>query len=375
MRIAVVTPFVARVFGNRVAFAIARELATAHEVMVMAHTVDHDIVGAVRSLVAPARFVALREERIPALSMGRLLWWQLARGPDRTLAAALEREHRTAAFDAVLVVADEGHWLGAYLRRWPAPRPVSALCVLELLDHVFLLGDERPWAGARRLAAPAYPWVHGLEARRLASFDQLTAISRWTAELLDYLYGQPIRTSLAAYDDRLFVPPPAGGSAASPYIAVPTAALDRDGEELVRRLHQKGVPLRTFGPRPVPGVPHGGFVSDAQLVRLLTDARATLFLFDYEALGLLPIESLAVGTPVVTWPRQGPWSEHRSNPNVHFGASFAEVETLVEELATTPKTDASVRECVHSVAAYRPRAVVERLIPLLQRGPHAGRSV
>lgn len=372
MRVAVVTPFVHRVFGNRAAFALARELAGGHEVTVYAHTVAEAVEDGVRGLVAPARFEPLRSRPIGSVSMGRLLWRQLVRGPDRALARALESAHRTAPFDAIVVFADEGHWIGEYVRRWPGPRrPTTILCVLELLDHSFLLGYDRPWRALRQLAAPAYPLVHGLEARRLAAFDHLTAISQWTAELVDYLYGLPTRASLAIYDDRLFRPPADGPADPPPYIAVPTAALDRRTGEMVRRLHDAGVRLRTFGPRPVPGVPHEGFLDDRSLVGLLASARGTLFLFDYEALGLLPIESLAVGTPVVTLPRQGPRAEHATNPNVRFASDLPEMLAATRDLLAAPRSRSTIEACVASVASYRPGPVAGRLMPLIARPPPA----
>lgn len=367
MKIAVVTPYVARVFGNRAAFAVARELAREHEVTVHAHTVDQRVLGEVERLLAPAKFTALHTTSIRCLSMSRLLWWQLSRGSDRALARALEQEHARAPLDVVIVVADEGHWLGGYVRQWSArTKPITVLCVLELLDHSFLLGYDRPWANLRRLAAPVYPLVHAMEARRLAAFDRLTSISRWTSELLDYLYGLPSAASLAVYDDRLFQ---ISGSAAvpegAPYLAVPTAALDARSSPVIARLHANGVPLRTFGPRPVPGVPHEGFLADEEMVRLLAGARATLFLFDYEALGLLPIESLAVGTPVITYPRQGPHAEHWNNPNVRFATSYPEIRATAQELLERPKDRPTIEACERSVAEYRPAAVVSRLLPLL----------
>lgn len=49
-----------------------------------------------------------------------------------------------------------------------------------------------------------------------------------------------------------------------------------------------------------------GFVSDQELASLYANAMFTLFPFTVEALGYVPIESMACGTPVLTYGRQGP---------------------------------------------------------------------
>ncbi len=192
------------------------------------------------------------------------------------------------------------------------------------------------------------------------------AISRWSAAVLDYLYGLPSAASLATFDDALFVPP-VGGSTEStgPYLAVPTAALDERSGPLVARLALDGVPIRTYGPQPLPGVPHAGFLPDSEMVRFLAGARGTVFLFDYEALGLIPIESLAVGTPVITWPREGPALEHEGNPHVRFVTGYTELLAAARSLASSPKTPEVIAGCRASIERYRPAIVAGRLIQVI----------
>ncbi len=81
------------------------------------------------------------------------------------------------------------------------------------------------------------------------------------------------------------------------------------------RLHEAGVRIVAFGGKPVAGgklndglgaIERLGQVSDADLRRLYTNALFTMVPFSYEALGFVPIESMACGTPVLTYGRQGP---------------------------------------------------------------------
>lgn len=365
MRIALVTPLLTRVFGNRCAFVLARELARSHEVTVVAHTVSEAAVEEVSHQIGGARLDALRRETPRPERMSRLYWWQLTRGADRALARHLRTDRSGAAYDAVVVFADEGHYVAGYLGAG-ASRPVTAVCLLELADHPFLLRRERPLTAARRLLMPAYPLVHFLESQRLAAFDLRFGISRWSSILAEYLYGVPTHGELSAYDDALFRPVP-GTEGGEPYLALPTASLDARGLRAVELLRREGVRFVAYGPRPVPSVDHRGLVTDAEMVRILSGARGTLFLFDYEGLGLMPIESLAAGTPVITEPRQGPLEEHRGNPFVRFAGTHGERLEACHALLDRPKDPDAVTACPATVERYRPSVVARRMVEQIER--------
>ncbi|MFP3288078.1 MAG: glycosyltransferase, partial [Acidilobus sp.] len=49
-----------------------------------------------------------------------------------------------------------------------------------------------------------------------------------------------------------------------------------------------------------------GRVSDEELVELYSNALFTLFPFTHEPFGYVPVESMACGTPVLTYAAQGP---------------------------------------------------------------------
>lgn len=361
MRFALVLPLLARVAGHRTSLVLARELARRHDVTVYAHTLADAAGGEVRRLLGSARLTTLRTVAAHGVGRSELLGWQAGRRRDRALAKRLHADHRAAPIDAILVDADEGHWLGSYVRAWPDPaRPATGVCLVDLPEHTFLQAAHRDYPALRRLAAPAYPLVHSIEAGRLAAFDLWFGNSAWTSMLTAYFYGRPTDGDLVAFDDELFRPPD-GAEGGEPYLALPTASLDARGLAAVDRLRRAGVPFRAFGPLPAPGVPHAGFVPDAELVRLLAGARGTLFLFDYEALGLLPLESLAVGTPVVTEPKQGPYEEYRGMGQVRFASGDAELLEACRRLLAAPKTAEVARACRADVERYRPAPVAARL--------------
>jgi glycosyltransferase involved in cell wall biosynthesis len=55
-----------------------------------------------------------------------------------------------------------------------------------------------------------------------------------------------------------------------------------------------------------PNIAFLGKVSDEKLVNLYSNALYTLFAFAHEPFGYIPVESMACGTPVLTYSKQGP---------------------------------------------------------------------
>ncbi|WP_052748856.1 glycosyltransferase family 4 protein [Desulfurococcus mucosus] len=84
----------------------------------------------------------------------------------------------------------------------------------------------------------------------------------------------------------------------------------------VKRVADAGVRIRAFGSKASTLVPKSllkhpniealGYVSDKELVDLYSNALFTLFPFTEEPFGYVPVESMACGTPVLTYNRQGP---------------------------------------------------------------------
>lgn len=365
MRIAIVTPSIPRIHGNRFAFSIAAALASKHDVTVVAHTISTGIEPEVVEKVRPASLYSLH--RVPGHppSMAHFFRMQLSRGVDAELNRWLFDRHRTRRWDAIVVVSNEGHWLGAYVARWPRPeRPTTAVCIYDLIDHSFLLRYVRPRPALRTLSAPLYPLAHWVEATRLDAFDYVFTISHWCSLLLSYLYGIHGAGSMAAIDVSS-LGTPAFSASSEPYLALPTVSLDDTSLRVAERLAREGVRFESYGPVRPSGIPYRGFVEDTEMVKIVAGAAGTLFLFDYEALGLIPLESLYLGTPVITLPKQGPWGELADNPHVTFVTSYAETLRACQALLSSPKTVEVSDSCRNTMAKYDPRVVSERLVEVL----------
>lgn len=84
---------------------------------------------------------------------------------------------------------------------------------------------------------------------------------------------------------------------------------------VLRAIADAGVKIVAFGSK-VPWLPrwfvrhrnidYRGRVSDEELARLYANAKLTVFPFIHEPFGYVPVESMACGTPVLTYNRQGP---------------------------------------------------------------------
>ncbi|MGQ9722677.1 MAG: glycosyltransferase family 4 protein [Candidatus Jordarchaeum sp.] len=83
----------------------------------------------------------------------------------------------------------------------------------------------------------------------------------------------------------------------------------------IQKVADKGIKVKAFGAK-LSYVPKGllnhpnveilGHISDEELVRLYSNALFTIFPFTNEEFGYIPVESMACGTPVLTYAFQGP---------------------------------------------------------------------
>ncbi len=363
-RVAIVIPVVDEVLGNRHALLLASGLTRFADVDLFVSTATESAVAELRqkcgTAVLHVETVRQRSQR----SMLKFLISQLVPWHDAKLSRRLRAEGARRPFDAVLVFANEGHGIARRLRDRSAPgRPLMAVCVMELPDYIFTLAADRSHPRVRRLLAPLLrPILHAVEARKLAAFDRCFANSQWTLGQLEALYGVRGEGSLAVTDLDWFVPD-AGAPVGLPsrYVAVPTASWVPEWDAWAERLRGRDVAAVAFGPHRVPHLQNLGFVTDEELRRVLGGAAATLFLFDYEALGLMPLESLACGTPVITLPKEGPWAELRGNPHVTFVRTAEEaVERAAAAMHDPP--DAGRRQRIReSTAPFAPDTVTRWL--------------
>ena len=161
------------------------------------------------------------------------------------------------------------------------------------------------------LTEPVIQYVEAPYNRALASSNIVAAISRFVASRL---VKRGIRYDAVVYppiDVELFKPP-----VKAPEANYALAYIGKEVEvDTIIKIADRGVRIIVFGSKPFrlpkrlvehPNVTYLGEVSDSELVRLYGNAAFTIFPHTHEPLGLVPLESMACGTPVLTYAKQGP---------------------------------------------------------------------
>ena len=133
----------------------------------------------------------------------------------------------------------------------------------------------------------------------------------------------------------------------------------------LRMLLDTDLPVTMFGSKSAGWVkkalqlqryPHArllGHVSDEELSSLYTNARFVAFPFTEEPFGLVPLESMACGTPVLTYGEQGPGEsvlDGRTGWLVHSAAEF--VRRAVELWNAGPPSTVMAQQCLARARAY-----------------------
>lgn len=105
-----------------------------------------------------------------------------------------------------------------------------------------------------------------------------------------------------------------------------------------------------------------GRVSTRQLIDLYSNALFTLFPFTCEPMGLVPIESMACGTPVLTYARQGPGSIVLDGKTGWLVSTPEEMQSRATEIWSKGTSGISPEPCVHRAADFTERRMVAELM-------------
>jgi glycosyltransferase involved in cell wall biosynthesis len=145
---------------------------------------------------------------------------------------------------------------------------------------------------------------------------------------------------------------------------------------VVKNVADRGIKIKAFGSktRSIPenllkhsGVEFLGRVSTSELVNLYTNALFTLFPFTHEPFGYVPLESMACGTPTLTYGIQGP-SEYVVDGSTGWLAHTDEelerrgIELWKEEYPTRMR-----RACIKAASKFDRKLYVEKWMGLLDQ--------
>lgn len=264
--------------------------------------------------------------------------------------------------EIILTVANEGLSIGQIIRK-RIKTDSSAIMLAFLLqdpplNQVIFLNDHKSLK--KGIKGLFFTFNRYRIRTKLLLYDVLFSNSFWTKQFIEYIFNLEIKGVLNA----ALVKQPikeSGSLQTKPYIVIPTVALDAKGEYIISKLAKSGINLKTYGRKKILS-DSMGYLETSKMNELIANANATLFIFDYEGLGLIPIESLMLGTPVITQPKLAPFSELVDNPNVIFFNDYIDLEEKCRKILLEPKSDSTKEKCSMSVSRFVPIVSSENLI-------------
>lgn len=137
--------------------------------------------------------------------------------------------------------------------------------------------------------------------------------------------------------------------------------------KLIRQIADKGINIKVFGELPVDKtllnqtqIDFLGRVSDTELVDLYSNALLTLFAFKHEPFGYIPVESMACGTPVLSYNKQGPSETIRDKDTGWLTDSDPEMLRLVDKIWNQGIKQSMRYNCVKSMQKYSIENITEK---------------
>ena len=365
LKIAIVLTYLHRMEGNRTAFTLISQLMNdGHNVTLITWKIKSSIY---ENLIKKIQGIKIEyNKKIQGGKFGILfaIKYQLLKGVDRKLSKSIMNKREPHNFDLVIVPSNEGKWIGQYIKNYKGSvKPITMVTIMELHENGMLLFQRsRRLKVASFLFYPVFFILQLFEDKRIRSFDIITANSKWTTQALSYFYGLNSKIEMNFYDPEVFKVQYEYQSTMKKYIAIPTASISGKHKQIIEKLSNDGINIIAFGSRKIDNEKYLGFVPDEKLREILTNASATLFLFDYEAFGLIPLESLICGTPVITEPKLGVYAEYNNCQDVHFAEKYDDIKALCNKFLSLEKTSISRNRCIEWAKQYDPETVTKKIL-------------
>ena len=354
MRIAVIDPYIQGIFGQRTHLTIARYLSTTNEVDLYVHKIRKDLVSIVKESIGKANLIYIKEREGNGYEFLYSVNYMYLGFADRSIFKKLKNNNKIKPYDAVLLISGgEGAWIANLAKK--RKNEVGTLIIFLPVDppHGFnnLKYSDILEGKGRKIDNLRIFLIKAFHTYRLKYFDYVMQQSKWTTEIFKVIFQiDSLKPCVTSVDENKFVI--SNQNKSEKYIAVPTVSMYEEGKIIVKKLIEDGIPIKVFGHLDIDGVKSLGYVDDATLVEVYGNANATLFLFDYEGFGLVPLESLACGTPVVTEDKLGPGAEWKSNKFVHYFHDYDDLLKICRSLINTDLGHADRLEIRHSVKDY-----------------------
>ena len=369
-KIAIIIPYLHKVEGNKPALTlISQFIKGGYSVTLINWKIKSSIYEQLSKNIPNLKIKYHKKIKEGKFGILFAIKYQLLKGVDRKLSNLIIDEDKTSNFDLVIIPSNEGKWIGQFIKKSKLKKkPITMVTIMELHENgMFLYQRKKVIKVASLLFYPVFFLLQFFEEKRIKSFDIITANSKWTAQSLSYFYGLNSQIEMISYDPEVFRAQYDYKSIEKKYIAIPTVSITEKHKKIIQKLINNGINIIAFGRRKIDTENYLGFVSDEKLRDILTNASATLFLFDYEAFGLIPLESLICGTPVITEPKLGVFTEYNDCPDVHFAEEYEEIKILCKNFLNSEKTSESRKRCIEWAKQYDPEIVTKKILKAYEK--------
>ncbi len=219
-------------------------------------------------------------------------------------------------------------------------------------------------------AIGAADWTHAWRAAKHARriYSSTHHVGRGFTE-----HSIPVRGVLPFYYRDVFRP-----SAPSPSRGYLLSYLGKETDtQALYQLSQLGIPLKIFGSKSPgwvdaafrSGLPAHveilGHLSDEELRGLYSNALVTVFPFTEEPFGLVPVESMACGTPVLTYRRQGPGETVVDERTGWLVDTAEELVRMARRVFRRGYPAAMVRQCLERARDFHVDTLAQQWVGLI----------
>jgi glycosyltransferase involved in cell wall biosynthesis len=199
-------------------------------------------------------------------------------------------------------------------------------------------------------------------------YDFIIAGTKWVASILSHVVGCEVDGIIyPPVDVNMFKPSPLKKSFLDGKWCLSVGGKDEIRLKDIERLSRKIRVVRS-GRDPIIGAINMGYTSDEQLISLYSSAYFTLFPTLFEPIGYIPLESMACGTPVLTYIWQGPGETIIHNKTgwvVYTSEEFFDVGLELWSNGYDPKISENCRR--HVIENYSIEVASEKLSKIIKR--------
>ena len=345
MKIAIIVPWIYAISGNITSINLAEELSNrGYEVDFLSYEVYQGILNDISSKLVKSKFFYLKVSNSNKHTSFQFFKKQYLRKFGKDIIKYIHKRNLLKPYNLILVIADEGLETAKIGKKILGKDTLYAISVMEIPEHNFYHSQRIPEV-LSFLIYPVYYFLHFRYKKLLASYDLVFGNSKWTTVMTNFFYGARTIGEIQSIDRSYFLENDIGGAGNENYIAIPTASLGNKEIQYIYKLLSEGIEAKLYGPIKIKSDRYLGYLPKSKMIEVIRKARALLFLFDYEALGLIPLEALALGVPVITYYKEGPSLSLSDCSMVKFVDSYEEIKSECIKALSNPISQEERLEC------------------------------